>query len=540
MGPAPQVIQTSQATSAQHQEVPQQSTPEEAETFYYDEATGAVYDAQGRLVEMPSGFDGSAIQEQQLAQDAQMDHPLAPLPLTGDTVQVLPNGMHLLPQQPPIALERTRSGGNDSIKAPSYRARSFEDPANVALHNQYSQNSLDRRDSSNSSVNRDISAPILKNAKSISGFAAMDSLPEGDGSKPHTPQRPISRDVGLTVTNSPQLDQARRGSAQSNHSGILPSHNTMRQRNNRLSQFADAGQSPTTEVKFNLDSPSYDDLDDVKYQPNSNLGTIDNMIHTNLSFQGPDVASKGLRMVEMEMETEEDSPYPEVRASVSNIDDPDMPVSTIRAWFLAFVLSTIAGGANMVLNMRLPAPTLVPLIMLLVAYPCGKFMAAVLPIRTWTLPRWLGGAQFSLNPGMFNIKEHTLITIVMNVSIGQAYALSMVIAMNSPVFYNSPRPIGFSFLFTISSQLIGFFLAGISHRFLVTPASMIWPQNLVLATILNTLHAEEDGADGTMTRYRYFTYVIAGATLWYFVPGFLFTSLSSFGFLTWIWPCELM
>src|SRR6266404_6621650 len=38
---------------------------------------------------------------------------------------------------------------------------------------------------------------------------------------------------------------------------------------------------------------------------------------------------------------EEDSPYPEVRASVSNTDDPDMPTLTVRMWivglFLCFV-----------------------------------------------------------------------------------------------------------------------------------------------------------------------------------------------------------
>jgi hypothetical protein len=31
---------------------------------------------------------------------------------------------------------------------------------------------------------------------------------------------------------------------------------------------------------------------------------------------------------------EEDSPYPEVRASVSNIDDVDMPTLTFRVWFI--------------------------------------------------------------------------------------------------------------------------------------------------------------------------------------------------------------
>ena len=38
---------------------------------------------------------------------------------------------------------------------------------------------------------------------------------------------------------------------------------------------------------------------------------------------------------------EEDSPYPEVRASVSNIDDPDMPVLTIRMWVVGVVLCAI-------------------------------------------------------------------------------------------------------------------------------------------------------------------------------------------------------
>jgi hypothetical protein len=41
----------------------------------------------------------------------------------------------------------------------------------------------------------------------------------------------------------------------------------------------------------------------------------------------------------IEYDTErEDSPFPEVRASVSNIDNPDMPAMTIRMWFVGLVL----------------------------------------------------------------------------------------------------------------------------------------------------------------------------------------------------------
>jgi hypothetical protein len=532
LGPAPEVILTSEVTSA-NPEALAAAAAEEEETFYYDEATGAVYDAQGRLVEMPSGFDASAIHQQQ-EQDAQMDHPLVPNSTSANSIpqntmpplhtnEILP--AHQVPQQPAAAMSRAPLGEIGQV--PSYRAKSFEDPTAAE-----SQTSLDRRESNGSSVNRDVDVPILKHARSISGFTAMNTLPEVDSGKPNTPSRPISRDVGLTVTNAPQLDQARRGSAHSN-SALLPSHSTMRQRNNRLSQFADSGLSPNMEMKFNLDAPSYDDIDELdgKYQPTFNQGNS-----PTFAFQGSEGLPKGVRMVELEMETEEDSPYPEVRASVSNMDEPDLPVSTFRAWFLCLVLSTVAGAINTLLNFRYPAPSLTPLVVQLVAYPCGKLMAALLPIRTWTLPRWLGGSTFSLNPGAFNIKEHTLISIVLNISIAPAYGLNMLVVLRSPEFYNSPRPVGFAILFIIASQCLGFALSGFCRRFLVSPASMIWPQNLVTATILNTLHAEEDGADGTMTRFRYFTIILGGAFIWYFVPGFIFQAISSFGWLCWIWP----
>jgi OPT family small oligopeptide transporter len=221
-----------------------------------------------------------------------------------------------------------------------------------------------------------------------------------------------------------------------------------------------------------------------------------------------------------------------------------MPCGTLRAWFLAFVLSTAAGGVNTILYLRYPAPILTPIVMLLVAYPLGKLMAAVLPIRTFhfSLPYWtprssgLYPVSFSLNPGLFNIKEHTLITIVLNLVINQAYALHCVLNLNSPYFYDSPKPVMFAILFTVSSQMIGFAFAGVSRRFLVTPASMIWPQVLVITTVLNTLHAEEDGYDGTTSRLKFFSLILIGISLWEFVPQYLFTALSSFNWLCWIWP----
>jgi hypothetical protein len=48
---------------------------------------------------------------------------------------------------------------------------------------------------------------------------------------------------------------------------------------------------------------------------------------------------------------------------------------------------------------------------------------------------------------------------------------------------------------------------------------MIWPYNLVVATFLNTFHAEEEVQPGQMTRFRFFIIACSGAFAYYFLPG---------------------
>jgi OPT family oligopeptide transporter len=214
---------------------------------------------------------------------------------------------------------------------------------------------------------------------------------------------------------------------------------------------------------------------------------------------------------------EEDSPYPEVRASVSNIDDPEMPALTIRMWIIGLGLSLVGGAMNMFFNFRYPAPSIVPLTLLLISYPIGKFFAYTLPITTYRLPRFLGSAEFSLNPGPWNIKEHVLVFIIGNVAVGSPYAINAIVVMQ--VYYSINFGFWFSMCFVLATQLTGFGLAGLCRRFLVLPASMVWPQNLVACTLLNTLHAEDDEGNGGISRFRYFKYVITGAFFWYILPG---------------------
>ncbi|WOO86208.1 Glutathione transporter 1 [Vanrija pseudolonga] len=236
-----------------------------------------------------------------------------------------------------------------------------------------------------------------------------------------------------------------------------------------------------------------------------------------------------------DIDWDEDSPYAEVRASVSNIDDPHMATLTFRSIFIGILLSCVTGAINTFFTFRTPSPSLPAIVVQVAAYPIGKFFGWALPFRTWKLPRWLGGGDFSFNPCPFNIKEHTIIVMMANVSIIPAYGLHSVVAANQ--WYKRNFTYGFTIMYILSSQLTGLSMAGIVRRFVVFPASMLWPGCLVTTTTLNILHAESDGAVGAkITRLKFFILVSVVAFFWYFVPGFLFTGLSYFSWLCWIKP----
>ncbi|PVG01711.1 putative oligopeptide transporter [Serendipita vermifera] len=238
-------------------------------------------------------------------------------------------------------------------------------------------------------------------------------------------------------------------------------------------------------------------------------------------------------------EEEEDSPYAEVRASVSNTDDPEMPALTIRMWFCGMLLCIIAISMNTFFNFRYPSPLLTPLVVLLVAYPMGRFFAIVMPIQNYYLPAFLGGGSFSLNPGPFNVKEHILIYMMANIAAAPSYAMNTIVV--SSLFYGLDFGVGWELMFLIATQMTGLGLAGMARQFLVFPASMVWPANLVMCTLMNTLHAGEDtDRRGGMTRYKFFLYVMGGTFAYTFLPAFLFQALSFFSWVCWIAPNNLV
>ena len=134
------------------------------------------------------------------------------------------------------------------------------------------------------------------------------------------------------------------------------------------------------------------------------------------------------------------------------------------------LLTTIASGLNALFALRQPAITITSLTVQLVAYPLGVGWYKAMPKRQFHL----FGKSFSLNPGEFNMKEHTLIVVMANVNVagGVAYATDTLTAMRG--FYGNNFGWGFNLLLCISTQMLGYGLAGIFRKVLV------WPGKLVL------------------------------------------------------------
>jgi OPT family oligopeptide transporter len=188
----------------------------------------------------------------------------------------------------------------------------------------------------------------------------------------------------------------------------------------------------------------------------------------------------------------------------------------------------------------------------LLAHPIGKICAMILPYTTYKLPRWLGGLTFSLNPGPWNVKEHTLLYLIGNVSSVPPFINAMFVVQEK--YYGVRNGIWYEILMILSCDVTGLGLAGLCRALVVKPASMIWPDTLVTCVLMNTLHAEEERETRRISRPKFFLYILLGSFVYYFFPGmrlyleeeqrahslfstgFIFTALSMFSWVCWIWP----
>ncbi|KAF9205239.1 hypothetical protein BGZ49_004309 [Haplosporangium sp. Z 27] len=170
----------------------------------------------------------------------------------------------------------------------------------------------------------------------------------------------------------------------------------------------------------------------------------------------------------------------------------------------------------------------------LVTYTIGAIMARVLPTGSTSIFSY----SISLNPGPFNIKEHAMIGIAVSTASNNAYAIDILAAMDLFLHYRLSA-IG-SIILIITTQCLGYGMAGVMRKYLVYPAEMVWWSNLVNVVFYNALHNTDEFKSKRMVRgWSYMTYfwVVASICFVYeFLPQFLAPMFVYMDWICWINP----
>ncbi|MCL7033021.1 hypothetical protein MKW94_007046, partial [Papaver nudicaule] len=239
--------------------------------------------------------------------------------------------------------------------------------------------------------------------------------------------------------------------------------------------------------------------------------------------------------------SEGNSPIEQVALTVPIDDDPNLPVLTFRMWVLGTLACVLLSFLNQFFWYRKEPLSITSISAQIAVVPLGHLMAFVITDRVFFKGnKW----EFTLNPGPFNVKEHVLITIFANSGAGNVYAVHIVTAVK--IFYKKNLTFFVSLIIVITTQVLGFGWAGIFRRYLVEPAAMWWPQNLVQVSLFRSLHEKENrsisnsGRRKGLTRNQFFLIALVCSFAYYVFPGYLFPMLTSLSWICWIFPNSIL
>jgi OPT family oligopeptide transporter len=164
---------------------------------------------------------------------------------------------------------------------------------------------------------------------------------------------------------------------------------------------------------------------------------------------------EGMVLGDEEEEEEETSPVEQVRLTVPSTDDPSLPVWTFRMWSIGLLSCALMSFLNQFFSYRTEPLIVTQITVQVASLPLGHFMARALPRARFRAPALLGGGEWSLNPGPFNIKEHVLISIFANAGFafgnGSAYAVAIIDIIRA--FYHRHISFFTAWLLVVTTQV---------------------------------------------------------------------------------------
>ncbi|XP_051135492.1 oligopeptide transporter 1-like [Andrographis paniculata] len=258
---------------------------------------------------------------------------------------------------------------------------------------------------------------------------------------------------------------------------------------------------------------------------------------------GNDLSEKPPKKVHASLEIEGDDdddenycPIEQVRLTVPQTDDPELPALTFRTWTLGLLFCVLLAFVNQFFGYRKSQLSISSVTAQIVTLPMGKFMANVLPTRRFRVPgtSW----SFSMNPGPFNLKEHVLITIFANCGSAGVYAVGIVTIVKA--LYRRPLHPLAGFLLAQTTQMLGYGWAGVFRRLLVDSPFMWWPDSMVQVSLFRALHEKDERPKGGLSRVQFFLVVLISSFAYYIIPGYLFPSIAAISTLCLIWKDSVL
>ena len=140
-----------------------------------------------------------------------------------------------------------------------------------------------------------------------------------------------------------------------------------------------------------------------------------------------------------------------------------------------------------------------------ITFILGELMSFIIP-RKGFIGRWF-------NPHPFNVKEHLAIVIMANSA--SISALGIEVLAVERLFYGAQLNGAVSVFLLFSSQFLGYGIAGLMRKTLVYPKNMLWPYNLPVNSMLETLHRPREQ---TRKPLKVFLIVFVCIFVWEIIP----------------------
>ena len=140
-------------------------------------------------------------------------------------------------------------------------------------------------------------------------------------------------------------------------------------------------------------------------------------------------------------------------------------------------------------------------------------MPIIIP-NTGFIGRWF-------NSHCFNSKEHLEVVIMASSASGAAYATEVLATQK--LFYGIVPNAVVAILLLLSSQLLGYGMAGVLRKSLVYPTKMLWPSILPLNSPIETLHRDKSEMK---KKFHFFWLIFTITAVWELFPQYIMPVLT--------------